>query len=156
MHINFIHGTSWWKIFKYELPFFTILACKNWFMLTVFEGIEVAWMSPWLLDCLNVLGFGDRQTKSIWWAKKLDRIVIVYEGVLSREGNPLSTNTRSVYKHISVKVKVGQCGFEFPKGTNSGQYNRSQGRLRVSSPSQMVHNWQLLQGRPENIIRTHC
>ena len=22
MDINFIHGTSWWKIFKYELPFF--------------------------------------------------------------------------------------------------------------------------------------
>jgi hypothetical protein len=43
----------------------------------------------------------------------------VHEGVLSREGNPLSTNTRSAYKHVSVKVKAGQRGFEFPKGTNS-------------------------------------
>jgi hypothetical protein len=45
--------------------------------------------------------------------------VIVHEGVLSREGNPLSTNTRSAYKHVLVKVKAGQRGFEFPKGTNS-------------------------------------
>ena len=49
----------------------------------------------------------------------MDRAAIVHDGVLSREGNALPTNTRSAYKHISVKMKAVQGSFEFLKGINS-------------------------------------
>ena len=60
---------------------------------------------PWLFDCLDVLRFRDRGAKPVWRPEVTNVLQVVIELVLSREREPVRTDTAGL-KDGAVLIKA--------------------------------------------------